>query len=88
MKSNLRKVISMMLCLAMVFAMMPNFSGFNANAENLIGSQGEGVTIEDNFPGKNDKPEVFAAEPEGNAQLEVSGAEETEETGTWAEYIL
>ena len=88
MKSNLRKVISMMLCLAMVFAMMPNFSGFNANAENLIGSQGEGVTIEDNFPGKNDKPEVLTAEPEDEAQLEVSGAEETEETGTWAEYIL
>ena len=72
MKSNLRKVISMMLCLAMVFVMMPNFSGVNANAENLIGSQGEGVTIEDSFPGKNDKPEVLTAEPEDEAQLEVS----------------
>ncbi len=86
MKSNLRKVMSMMLCLAMVFAMMPNFSWgeVNASAENLIGSQGEGVTIEDNFPGENDKPEVLAAEPEDEAQL----AEEIEKTGTWAEYIL
>mgnify|MGYP000799377807 CR=1 FL=1 len=40
MKSNLRKGISVLLCLAMVFAMIPNFSVIRANADDLIGSRG------------------------------------------------
>ena len=90
MKSNLRKVISMMLCLAMVFAMMPNFSGVSANAENLIGYESVDTAAktenEADSPEENDKPEVLAAEPEGNAQLEVSGAEnEVNYEGSWAD---
>ena len=40
MKSNLRKGISVLLCLAMVFAMILNFSVIRANADDLIGSRG------------------------------------------------
>ena len=90
MKSNLRKGISVLLCLAMVFAMMPNFSVIRANAENesenMVAAETENKAAS---PEENEKTEGsdvdLEDEPVGNDQPEVSGAGETNTTGTWAD---
>ena len=93
MKNNLRKGISVLLCLAMMFAMMPNFLVIRANAEDLIGyesvdtaaeTENEAGSPEEN--GKTDGSDVdLEDEAVGNDQPEVSGAGETNTTGTWAD---
>ena len=80
MKSNLRKGISVLLCLAMVFAMMPNFSwgGFNANAENLIGSEGK-ETVTKLADERRLKNEDLNGDPEPVVKDNA--------TGTWADFV-